>query len=283
MALNDDEEAGPNVIETAIDAGKEIAALSIVKGHADETLAPFAVIDNEIVSLEEYLDDPRRKRSRVTIRDVESFIAYLKRFAEPHTVVFANLPNFVFTGVVDYHEEGTSGRAQWCDHVVTFTLAKTPEWIRWNDSNKKKMNQWEMAQFLEDNVPNIAQPPGALIVEIARSLDAKKSITFASSVRLESGEHQLTYHETINGTAKGGSVQIPESFTLGIKPFEGSDAYQLDARFRYRIEGGGALALWYDLLRPERVLEDAFREAQKKIDDAIDAPVFAGSADCKSI
>jgi uncharacterized protein YfdQ (DUF2303 family) len=138
--------------------------------------------------------------------------------------------------------------------------------VRWVTANGKRVDQVAFAAFLEDNLPDIAQPPGAQLLELARSLEVKRNVNFASSVRLDNGQTQLTYEEDVKGTAAKGTIEIPERFILGLAPFEGCAKYRLEARLRYRM-AEGKLAMWFDLFRPEEVLRDAFNAVRKQIVD----------------
>jgi uncharacterized protein YfdQ (DUF2303 family) len=252
-----------NRVETAIEAGKLIQQLQT---HGDiNKLSPFIIMPGgAIQSLEQFSEHPRRQRAKIALRDAESFITYVKRFVDSNTIVFCdNAPErLTFTAIIDFHEP--DGNANWWDHQARLQLTPTEAWKRWTGKSGQKMTQVDMAQFLEDNIPDIAQPSGALIVEISRTLESKKSVDFKSEVRLQDGQHQLRYAETINNTSRDGAVEIPETFTLGIQPFEGSGKYKLEARFRFRINGT-TLVMWYDLLRPEDVVRDAFNETRASI------------------
>jgi uncharacterized protein YfdQ (DUF2303 family) len=129
------------------------------------------------------------------------------------------------------------------------------------------MDQGDFAQFLEDNIPDIAEPAGALIVEIARTLEAKTDVQFESHIRADNGSHRFVFNESVVGSAGRGEFSIPSEFTLVLQPFEGSNKYQMKARFRYRITAK-ALKLWFDLVRMEDVLKLAFEEEQEKIGEA---------------
>jgi uncharacterized protein YfdQ (DUF2303 family) len=259
-----------NQIETALDAGKRLGGVGATPQRLSDGV-PFVLLSDGLaaVDVEKFLPSPTRKRGSVAIRDAASFIEYVKSFAESSTLVFANIGDRTITAVVDYHE--AKGSARWGQHRAVLTCLLTEDWKRWMAVNKKPMSQVDFAQFLEDNLPNIAEPAGGTIVEIAKTLEAKKSVNFASSIRLENGEHQLTYEETVTGSAQKGTVLIPSSFTLGLEPFEGAGLYRLDARFRYRIDSG-VLKMWVDLIRPEAVVEDAFKKTRQQIADGI-APV----------
>ena len=70
---------------------------------------------------------------------------------------------------------------------------------------------------------------------------------------------------------------MPEVFALGVPVFENGDRYRVEARLRYRIADGGKLTLWYDLLRPHKILEDAMRFQWKAIEAALGVTVLNGA------
>lgn len=267
-------------VQDAINAGTQIAEAA---QHATEPKdgIPFFVQRSEtgalsLVTMEPMLARPVRRKATVPIRTADSFITYVKRFADANTLVFANLHDRTLTAVIDYHEEVAGGGPRWGQHRAVLTCHLTIDWQTWTGSNKKSMSQEAFAHFLEDNLPLIAQPPGATVLEMARQLEAKKDVNFRSSILLQNGERQFVYEEVITGTSQKGTVMIPESFTLGLRPFEGADVYKVDARFRYKLDNG-TLTLRYELVRPEAVLEDAFKIVREKI-AAADILVLEASA-----
>lgn len=253
-----------NIVQTAVDAGQQLQRL---KTHGDlDTLGPFLILPNGTVqSLEHLADQPRRVRATIALRDPESFIEYVAKFENGQALVCADEMALTFTAILDYH---TTKGASWCDHRAQLKLLPTPSWQRWSALNQKRMTQEQFAEFLEDALPDVGAPAGAQILEIATTLDAKMTATFASSIRLQNGAREFLYEENVQGTAKKGTVQIPETFTLGLEPFEGAGKYELVARLRYRIEQGHLL-LWFDLLRPEDVVRTAFLEIRKQIADGL--------------
>jgi uncharacterized protein YfdQ (DUF2303 family) len=114
------------------------------------------------------------------------------------------------------------------------------------------------------------------------TLESKSDVSFRSSARLQNGQHQIRFEETITDRAGGGvqqgSFDIPNAFKLAIEPFQGVGLKSIDARFRYRVKDG-ALAMWYELVRPEDVLKAAFDEIVAQIRSGVSpAPVLAGVA-----
>ena len=116
------------------------------------------------------------------------------------------------------------------------------------------------------------------MLEISRTLEAKKKVNFASAIRLDNGQNQFTYEEEISGTAQKGQLQIPEEFTIGIPVLEGGASYAVDARLRYRIAEGGKLTMWFELIRAHKVVENAAAEVWSQIEAETGLKVFNGIA-----
>lgn len=243
--------------------------------HTEQGDVPVFVIpdDMKVETLEHLAEQqrpyPYRIKDTVTVLSAESFVEYFNRFADPHSHVFADIENAKFVGVIDYHENGYGNTARWKSHQVIYTCPKTKEWSGWLSNNNEKMSQEEFALFIEDNLTEIMEPNGAQMLEIAASLKAKNNVDFKSSIRLDNGETQFTYQETIAGQAGvTGQLSIPEKIKLAIKPFQFGPPYECEARFRYRISSSG-LTMWYTLIRPHLIHNDAVTEVFSKISEGI--------------
>ena len=150
-----------------------------------------------------------------------------------------------------------------------------------------------MAQFLESNMVDVVyiakadaqdgkpaevgSPDGATLLEICRTLEAKKKVNFKSSVRLGDGSTQFTYDEDVSGTAVKGTMAIPDQFSIGVPVFENGEKYRLDVRFRYRIGDGGDLSMWLELVREHKVIEDAVKQLRAQIAKETTLAVLNGS------
>lgn len=260
---------------------KEIKGLA-QQATAIQTLTPKA---GEVVLIPEgkklsgvdaFLPHPTRKAAKVTVTDVESFCSYYEAFKEPGSRIFGDLRAKLFTAVIDYHETG-DGKARWREHVVTLTPRETVEWSLWKSKSGKGFEQREFAEFIESNLPDIADPPGADVLLVAQSLQAKIDVKFDSSIRLSDGQRQFTYTEDIKGTIGKGTIAVPEKFTLGLTPYDGAGAYRVEALLRYRLNDG-TLKFWYELLRPHKVEEDALSAMLSAIHGQTGDMVIRGSA-----
>ena len=79
------------------------------------------------------------------------------------------------------------------------------------------------------------------------------------AVRLQDGNVRLDYTADVSGsTGRSGEIVVPEMIKIGIPVHDGLGApkYAFDARFRYRLNGG-ALTIWYELVRPKKVVDAA--------------------------
>ena len=258
-----------NQVQSALDAGAATGQIRTVDG------APFIVVPQnyKLQPLESMGNAPTRQRGIAVFNDVQSFIAYVADLRTPSTRLYGKVNPPAFQAVFNDHELGAPG---FRDAVASYACPLSAEWKTWIQKNGRQMSQEEFAQFIEDNLPDIAMPPAAEMLEVSRSLEAKKKVNFASGIRLSNGQNELTYEETISGTAGKGKLAVPEEFTVGIPVLESGPRYAVTARLRYRIGEGGKLAMWFDLLRPHKVVEDAAAEVWKTIEQELGLTVLNG-------
>lgn len=259
-------------------AVRDLTALSVAATAARSVEAdakPFVITPEgyELHDVEAHLQAPTRKRGTVNVRDADSFIAIVNSEGASGTRLFRAVhPRPQFVAVINDHAESGPG---WGDYRIVYDCPLSPEWVTWQQKNKATMSQADFAQFIEDNLPDIVSPPGskmpdgARMLEVSRTLQAKKKVAFASGIRLSNGETQFAYEEKVDGTAGAkGQFMVPEAFVIGVPVFEGGPSYAVTARLRYRIADGGALAMWFDLERPHKIVEDAVAELNKAIEAA---------------
>jgi len=231
------------------------------------------------VDLEKYLPQPLRKRGTITLDDTESFIAYVVDQAGPATRTYCMTDyaasKVAFTAVLnDYQSE----RAQWQDFRAVYEPDLSVEWARWTGKNGTRMPQMEFATWLEDNFKDIASvpgsPTGAQMLDMSKSLEINQDNRIKSAVRLQSGGVQLEYVSK-DDEATIERMKVFERFTLGVAPFFNGQAYQLEARLKYK-SAAGAVQFWYELIRPDLVVQDAAREMIARIGEQTKFPVLMG-------
>lgn len=253
---------------------QSVAPRALVEGAIPYALVPEGY---NIQELEKLLPAPVRIRQDVKVNDVASLQAYLAiEDPEKHAVVFADVPaggELSVLAVLDYHRPGAPSFAA---HRVKMVFQRSAEWKAWAGQDKQGMAQEAFAQFVEANLPDIVEPSGADLLEIAKSIEATKGVSFASAIRRDNGQREFKYSETIEGSARAGTVAIPERFVLGLRPFAVSEPYRVEAALRYRINSGN-LVLWFELVRPHKVIEAAFNDVVAALQAFLGERLILGS------
>ncbi|THA82763.1 DUF2303 family protein [Streptomyces sp. A0592] len=222
----------------------------------------------------EHTGTPARKHGTTTVRDAASFAAYFSKHSDADTEVYADADQLTVTAVLDAH---TADEPRWSGHRLRLALRRTETWQQWLENDGRLLGQEQFAEFLEDHLPDLLDPSAATMLEIAQSIQAATKVDFQSGTRLATGERQFKYVE--NTTAKAGQrgdLTIPETFVVGLVPFEGSEGYRLTARLRYRITDQ-QLRIGYKLERPGDTLRTAFADVVTAIGADIAQPVMNGS------
>jgi uncharacterized protein YfdQ (DUF2303 family) len=254
-----------------------LAAADPTTLHEEEILA-FTLPDGanvHVVDPEEYALVPRRTRGTVRLFDHESLAGYtIEHNADKRARLFfdpdAPVLRVVFNGPTSGTERG------WGDHVAEFAPRFTPEWKAWTAISGKLVSQAEFAEFVENQLADVHDPPAAEMLELARTFEADRRVEFRQSTVLESGQRQLTYAEVIDARAgQSGQITVPSRITLGMAVFRGGDAYRLEARLRYRITDG-TLKIGVDLIRPDLVRDQAVADLVSDVVLATSLAAFQG-------
>ncbi len=201
---------------------------------------------------------PNRKTGTVHLSDIASFNVFVADQGETGKVyIYADPETRTLTAVLNDHVHDDD-EAGWRDFRAIFKAELSREFSTWMGLNKKPMEQEDFAIHLEDNIADIVEPSGETLLQVALTLQAKTEVNFSSHKRLDNGQIQFAYSETIDARATGGSIEIPREFTIGLRLFKNGDGYKVRARLKYRL-GGGKLKFWYELDRAENAIEDAFQ------------------------
>ncbi len=230
------------------------------------------------------LPTPTRKSGTIEIHDVDSFIHVAKRQGSPANCnIYLDVDyaanRIQATAVFNDHAD-SGGSPGWRDHRATFVPRLSEEWKRWTAKDRQPMEQVKLAHFFEENIADIAavekMPSGADVLTFVTSLQETRKVKYGSGVNLQNGMVQIEFiEEGDNGTK--GKLEVFKQFAIGLRPFENGDAYQVKAFLRYRIDRNtGEIKFWYELQRPDRVLEDASKAMVEKIKTTTGLPVIFG-------
>lgn len=198
---------------------------------------------------------PTRKRGSVALGNVESFVRYCKdQQFNAAGYVYADPDTYTITAVFNDQQGDAPG---WRDFRATFKAEPTRELVIWLKNDRKTLEQEEFAVFLEDNIADIIEPSGGDLLQIALTLQAKIDVNFSSARRLDNGQVQLQYTETIDARAGSGAIEIPREFKIGMRLFKNAEAWSIKARFKYRL-AAGKVKFWYELDRVQNTMDEAF-------------------------
>lgn len=218
---------------------------------------------------------PLRKKGIVQLRDLASLITYCKDQNTPGTgYIYADTDTRSITAVFNDQKAAFAG---WKDHRAQYKAEYTPEFSKWLKHNGQAFTQTEFAEFIEDNFVDLHGEFASTLLEVATTLQAKTDINFSSAKRLQNGQAQLNYTETIDARAGvNGALEIPKEFTLGLRIFKNGEGYKIKARLKYRLHAGG-VKFYYELDRPERSVEDAFSGYIAQLQEQSGYTVLLGS------
>lgn len=225
---------------------------------------------------------PRRKIAKVKMHDAESFIDYMKRHGSLTSSTIWCIADYKagkvgFTGILNDHGEDESEPA-FRDHRATFAPEFSEEWNRWTGMNKMPFNQAGFAEYIEENLKDIASvdgsPTGSQMLEIALAFEANQDMKFKSAIRLKNGGVQMAFAQDDDAGTLA-KMSAFDRFTVGFPVFWNGDAYRIDARLRYRVREG-KLTFWFELIRQDLILEAATQTLITLIRDKTGNPFFFG-------
>lgn len=214
----------------------------------------------EQIDFEHLLTNPRRARGKAEHHSAESLVDYIVQHESVASTLWIKLDPatnaLTFRAVLDDHNRDMPG---WRGHTAEYTPRLSLEWTTWAANSGKPMGQADFAAWMEDRLPEIAQteglPSGADMLTMLLDFEAKQDMRVKASVRLQSGGSQLEYINT-DDAATIARMRVFDRFALAIPVFWGRPRYPVAARLRYRI-AEGKVRFWYELIRPDRVHEEA--------------------------
>lgn len=166
--------------------------------------------------------------------------------------------------------------AGWRDHRVALDVTKTPEWEHWTKGQGLK-SQEAFAEVIENGQLEITDPPPAVMLRIAETFEATVGVTFKKGAQIRDGAQTYVYEESIDASAGGGTIAIPEGFTITVAPFLGGPRYVVKARLKTRL-ASGKFTIGYTLERPEETERSAFKDIATDVAAALSLTAVEGVA-----
>ncbi len=257
MTDTDTDTAVDLVLDDALASRLTVAALAPVEiRDDDDELRAIGVVlpegaDFRQLDLDRYQTHPRTKQGVARFTDRPSFVSYVQRQDETPNI-YADRDDLSFTAVFDDHRGPNPG---WRDFRAVCDLQTTPEWRSWAMADRALFDVMEATDQIEQWRHTIAAPAWADVLDLIREFRAYRTANFENVTNDRNGDSTISVRtETTTGT-----IEVPESLTLVMAPFEGAPTVEIEARFRYRINDTGALRFGVVLAQPADVIRQAFR------------------------
>lgn len=224
---------------------------------------------------DEFVLPPRIKQA-VIVDDADSLIAYANRFSDRRSIIIADLDALKIHVRLDWHScnQNPDGAllAQHNVHRAALKLRSSEEFDRWSKIENTLLDQMAFAEFLDENSADIVDPDPAVMIEIARDLEATQGVAFKAGTRLQTGERSFRYETE---THVKGDLVVPQRFRLSIPLFFGEEPTEIEASFRFRPNPDG-LKLGFVWRRVEYVRQAQFRAIAFRVSEATGLPVIQG-------
>lgn len=241
-------------VQAAINAGQELAKarLELRPGKLGELPAVLVPTDSKLITYEHILEQPIRKRGRFTLLDIASFIRFVNEHKQAGTRIFQKEGRFV--AVIDFHLPTPKG-SSWTEFRAAFESNYSEQWKLWNSKDGQWQAQRQFAEFIEENASDVVDPSPAAMLEISRTLEAKKDVIFKQSTRLENGDSSIRYEETTQAKAgANGELEVPKNMAINIPMFFGMPPNNIPLRLKFAIDNG-RLQLRYEIIRKIELLQ----------------------------
>jgi uncharacterized protein YfdQ (DUF2303 family) len=272
----------PGIFDDALAAGSALSQPRSINVPPKGSSKPFQLVPEgyTVKDLEFLMPAPQRRTGVIVTMDVESFIDVVNDYRSASTRLYGVKPRVArgkatgeptMTAVFDDHDAMEPG---WGQFRAEYAMPLSFEWGEWSSRNGAPQSQDVFAVFMEDRYLDVLEPSAADMLEVSRSISAVRNATFKKAVHLTSGSNQFAYEDTTQASAgANGTITVPETFAIAIPVFQGGARFRVNARLRYRLDGNGRLALWFDLIEPHRVIEtavdDVWEHVTKKTEMAI--------------
>lgn len=225
---------------------------------------------------DKYATAPARIRRTAALTHHEALLAYWDKYRDDGSEMYADPKGYTLTAVLDAPHDGPSFET----HTATLKLDISPELAAWMHNDGKTLSQEAFAEFIDDHMHAIADPPAADLLEMVQQFQATTTATFKAGFKLVNGARQLEYTEQVDATVKGDHIDVPTGITLHLPVFRGdADGVEVVAKLRYRINhnGPGKLGIGYKLVQVADIVDAAFEAVIAQVAQHIARPVFRGT------
>lgn len=230
-----------------------------------------------VTKVEPDAEKPRRIEQKLTFWNVEGWLAYVAKWANPDMLVMASpirlggpceQPLQRIVAIFDYHADREN--PDWCRHQAVLNVCYGPQIMNWIKISGQWLDQERFALFIEERAGDISEPPAATMAGIALNVEAtiggrveaKRDLNNTSSFKL------VTDNQTIP------TIEIPRNLTAYMPLFAGGREHMIKTLLRYNLKDG----VKFQILMPglQAAVIRAIDEQINEIEDKINGKVMGG-------
>lgn len=232
-------------------------------------------------------EGPDRIEGTAHHQALDSFVAHVNRFKQPHSAVWANPAARELVAVLDYHEavsaSATAAKPHWGKHRAVYPCPLSEAWAAWGHVNGLVLSQDDFAALLDSRDRELIQgtfpggtvaPAPSALISLANNLEVFSTCTARRERDPNTGRVKLSFTEE-KGVA-GGSVLPPPAFLIQIPVFQDSLPVPLEVRLRVTVEEGHA-RFHLGIHAALEVLRNSFAQVCATVQKGTGLPVFMGT------
>lgn len=204
-----------------------------------ETDTPTAIIagNNNIASLEKYMQHPNRFVSEFSTHAINEFIAYSTKNNNIDTITYVDTDRATAVSIFDH---GTPEQPEWGGHKAHLKLKQTPAYESLLLNDKKHFDQQELIDFLTDWEEHVAlYEENDSIIPIKEALNRirRVKINKSSSAELEQGDFKSEHSAMESIEISSGQDKLPAYFVFTTPPHDGFSEYSFTCGLRASTNG----------------------------------------------
>lgn|GEM_PF-4945706 len=222
-----------------------------------------------------YADAPARTRGVTRLANIKSFCEWVTahQVGVPGPDVYADLGNMCVTAVLN---PATRSEPAWQDYRAHVALTYTAEWVAWSNLHGTYIDQEAFGLFVADWSHTFLNPGSTVMSMLAEGLVIHSKSKVAQAVRLRDGSRHIVFDESDETRdADGNDYDVPSTVTLRMPIFDGGDACDITASFRFRRRGA-EVAFGVHFPNINGIVETAFRDAREVIAGALGVSIYEG-------
>lgn len=220
--------------------------------------------------LSSYLGNPKHIECDLRFETLDSLVAYVERYVDDRSVAFIKVNNHFGSSyapcvmvALDYH---LPALPQWVKHKATYPATDNDDARMWVVNDNVWLSQADLVDLFEEFGHVASSPSPAELMTLAQQFQVNRKVTVKGNVSQTSDAITYTYEE--EDSAKGGTIKFPARLKLNMRLFEESRTYEVEARFRYRLNNDKTISFKYKILRLDELVRNSVNDFANTVRDS---------------